>query len=221
VYVIEQQNPHNGIYDEQKAMLCFSNQRLAEQAYKHHYDMPDRYMLTTEPMDIEAFKRWVAITEPKEGELIKAVEPKDGLKLVILEKALAPEIGASTSPAGNRAPGPGAGVNYVIPLPVKPKPKSIKKTGYSPDVEELLRDKASFLGEPLKVDKEIYEMLERLLKVQPYEVGEHAQEMHEQGRDSKKANRDWLEREARHNRPAKGNKADVADKKPKVEEFPK
>lgn len=82
VYVIEQQNPHNGTYDEQKCFLGFGNQKAAERAYRLHYNNPDTFIITIQPMSINAFKRWVKNTKPKKGEMMKSKQ--SDLKLVVL-----------------------------------------------------------------------------------------------------------------------------------------
>jgi len=94
VYVIEQQNPDTGTYDEQKCMLGFPNQKTAERAYMLHYDDPDTFIITVEPMEVEHFKRWVSTTKPKKGEMAKSSKDdlsksnqnhlEDKLKLVVL-----------------------------------------------------------------------------------------------------------------------------------------
>jgi hypothetical protein len=92
VYVIEQQNPHTGTYDESKSMIGFPSRELAERAYRMHYDNPDRFIITVQPMTVEHFKRWTGVTKPHKGEMMKS--ETDSLKLVIpvsedLEKAAA------------------------------------------------------------------------------------------------------------------------------------
>jgi hypothetical protein len=62
VYLVEQQNPATGLWDEQKAMLGFSNQADAEACYRRHYDAPDDYLLYATALDMPAFKRWIAET---------------------------------------------------------------------------------------------------------------------------------------------------------------
>jgi len=83
VYVIDQQNPHTGQYDEQKCFLGFPNQHTAEAAYRLHYDNPDNFFLGIQAMELKHFDRWVALTRPQKGELVKSEAPKRGLSLVI------------------------------------------------------------------------------------------------------------------------------------------
>ena len=91
VYIIDQQNPHNGTYDEQKCFLGFGSQKAAEMAYRLHYNNPDTFIISIQSMDVDAFKRWVKHTKPNKGEMGKSLpkddlskSSKDHLKLVIL-----------------------------------------------------------------------------------------------------------------------------------------
>lgn len=105
VYIVEQQNPHTGQYDEQKCFIGFPNQDFAERAYRLHYDNPDDFLLTIQAMDLDAFKRWVAITSPKGSEFlsdevsdirVEDLDPNDEPKLIILiseQLAKAPPVG--------------------------------------------------------------------------------------------------------------------------------
>jgi len=79
VWVIEQQNPDNQLYDEQKCMLGFRNKEDAINCYSANYDNPDTYIFEAYGMDVEAFKRWCGLS-PKKGELGKAlyVGPRGG-----------------------------------------------------------------------------------------------------------------------------------------------
>ncbi len=150
-YVVEQLDPNTGLYDEQKCFLGFGNQDLAIACYREHYDKPDEYIFTVSPMAMDAFKRWVGATAPE-----KANGLQKGLRLVVpLEKAqVPPEIGAATSPAANRAPGPGLGANYVF-LPW-PKRERDDKTRVVPAAKELVEPLELPEKNPMKRDKEEY-----------------------------------------------------------------
>jgi hypothetical protein len=122
-YIVHQQNPKTGIYDEDKVMLGFSHEQHAVQAYRFHFDKPDDYLLTVTPMRMEQFKRWAASSAEQGSTLMKG---KPVVRYVIpmdMEKAeLATVSGhiateAIASRAGDRAPGPQLGVNYVFPVP--------------------------------------------------------------------------------------------------------
>ena len=71
VYIIEQQIPETGQYDEQKCMLGFRNQREAEQLYLDSYDRPG-FKLYTTAMAVDQFRRWLAVTKPVKGEMLKS-----------------------------------------------------------------------------------------------------------------------------------------------------
>lgn len=122
-YVMHQQNPKTGLYDEDKVMLGFSNQEMAEQAYRDSYDGSD-LLLTCTPMEMEHFKRWVMATQPKQGEMFKAESEKFVIPLRKSGK-LASEVGAATSQAGNRSPSPGTSPNLIFRAPSRPVPTSI------------------------------------------------------------------------------------------------
>ena len=61
VYIIDQKNPDNELYDEQKCMLGFRNEEHALNVYRMNYDNPDDFIYDCSSMDIEAFKRWCGI----------------------------------------------------------------------------------------------------------------------------------------------------------------
>jgi hypothetical protein len=167
-YVIEQQNPETGIWDEQKCMLGFSNQEDAERAYGLSYDRPEKFFLQTNPMDIEAFKRWVGLTR------VQSAEESPKLRLVIPLSGLgkggqvSADIGAATSQAGNRAGGHGTAANYLVETPKRRVPEK----GPNPHIDpaDLLRDwkdEEEEVAEGLKRDKEIYTVTEPLRNVYP------------------------------------------------------
>lgn len=90
VYIVEQLNPNNGLYDEAKAMIGFGNQDLAIACYREHYDKPDKFIFTVSPMSVDAFKRWANATAPEKA---NGGLKKGGPRLVVsLEKA-GPYIG--------------------------------------------------------------------------------------------------------------------------------
>ena len=125
-FIVHQQNPHTGIYDEEKTMLGFTNEQQAVQAYRFHFDKPDDYLLTVTPMALDQFKRWAASSQEED---IPAEQAERECRFIIpLRKAeLATESGhiaseAVESRAGDRAPGPQLGVNYVFPVPQRDQP---------------------------------------------------------------------------------------------------
>lgn len=86
-----------------------------------------------------------------------------------VEKGLSPEEGAANSRAGNRGPGPGLGINYVIPLPEK-KNQGKKDKGYFPAREELFDELFEEEQGALHIDKDEYDFSEPERKVLPIEV---------------------------------------------------
>lgn len=58
VYVIHQDDPDSGTYDEDKVMLGFPTEGDARAAYAMHYDRPMEYTLSR--MSVDHFKRWIA-----------------------------------------------------------------------------------------------------------------------------------------------------------------
>ncbi len=71
VYVVHQQTPETGIYDETKCFLGFASAKEAKAAYDRHYDSPD-FFGWMEAMSIDAFKRWVSQTRPQLGESLES-----------------------------------------------------------------------------------------------------------------------------------------------------
>jgi hypothetical protein len=82
VFVIGQQDPATGRWEEQKCFLGFTTEEQAIAAYREHYDRPDRYYLDCQGMTIEQFRRWVETARPVEGAMMKRSERVE-TKLVI------------------------------------------------------------------------------------------------------------------------------------------
>lgn len=64
VYVIHQNNPHSGKYDEDKCMLGFDSPKQARRAYLRHYDSPKFYG-SMDIVPVDAFKDKVFATKHK------------------------------------------------------------------------------------------------------------------------------------------------------------
>ncbi|GAG23649.1 unnamed protein product, partial [marine sediment metagenome] len=176
VYIVEQQIPETGLYDETKCMLGFSNKKQAEAMYLTNFDNPD-FMLYTTAMDMDQFKRWLQETAPKPGEMMTKAETETTppFRLVVpFQKARVPAyIGAATSQAGNQSPSPGTSANYLTAdIPPRPEPQSLKDVGYRPDSRELMEHFYAGLDaeNPLKVDKEVYHIRNPVRIVRPIEV---------------------------------------------------
>jgi len=174
VYVIEQQNPETGIWDEQKCMLGFSNQEDAERAYGLGYDRPEKFFLQTNPMEVEAFKRWVGLTR------VQSAEESPKIRLVIplpgfgKSGQVSADIGAANSPAGDRSPSPGTSANYCVETPKRFIPEKGKTPGIDPT--DLIHDwtEEEEVAAGLKRDKKIYDVSEPLRNVYPIHLPDHA-----------------------------------------------
>ena len=70
-YIVHQQDPNTGRYDECKCFVGVSNVKEAKKLYDVHYDRPD-FFGWIEAMSIDAFKRWIELTPPNKGEMLKS-----------------------------------------------------------------------------------------------------------------------------------------------------
>lgn len=168
VFIIHQQDPLTGEYDEDKVMLGCQNGEQAHNLYAQHYDDPARFILTATSMDIGQFKRWIRGTEPMPGEMGAGAAP---IFILTMKKATGGEgtgqldsaFATQFDPAGNRAPGPNLGVNYFIPVP-KFDRRTKGKIAEVPVVEMIYHPDAGENGGLVR-DKEIYEFPEQLHQV--------------------------------------------------------
>jgi hypothetical protein len=143
VYIIHQQNPHTGIYDEDKCMVGFPHEQAARMAYQFHFNRPD-FAITVSPMSVDHFKRWIAGT--KDGDPLKQGEPTTRF-VIPLEKSNVPAPGLGSSgnvspemvetQAGARAPGPGVGANYLFNTPKRTPTPTLRESGFDPAPREL------------------------------------------------------------------------------------
>ena len=143
VYIIHQQNPQTGIYDEDKCMVGFPHEQAARMAYQFHFNRPD-FLITVSSMSIDHFKRWTACT--KDGDPLKGGKPV--MQFVIpLAKSNVPAPGLSSSgnvapemvetQADARSPGPGSGANYLFNSPKRERGPTLKESGFDPSPREL------------------------------------------------------------------------------------
>jgi hypothetical protein len=129
VYLVGQQDPAAGRYDEQKAMVGFRNAAEADAVYRAHRTDPDASLVDIQALDVEQFLRWVGVATPREpSEPVGALPapkftiPLEKSELVSLSGGLAPWAISTT--AGAHAPGPNSAVNFVFPVPQRtPAPK--------------------------------------------------------------------------------------------------
>ena len=215
VYIVEQQIPETGLYDETKCMIGFPNQKQAEQTYNEHYDRPG-FMLYTTAMDMDQFKRWLQETAPKKGEMMEKgeTETTPPFRLVIpFQKARVPNyIGAATSRAGNRSPSPGTSANYIMAdIPPRPVPQSLRDVGYRPDSRELSEHfYQDFEAEnPLKVDKEVYHIQNPVRIVRPIKQPKEQEEAAAEAREGHEDRMFYLVNERIRNAGRPKNTADI------------
>jgi len=169
VYVVQQQNPATGIYDESKIMLGFPHEQAALAAYRFHYDRPG-FDLSVDPMSLDHFKRWAYLSNKHDGNVLK--KGKSATRFVIpLQKSDTPAPGLSSTGnvsaemvetmAGHRAPGPGVGANYLFNVPKRGKPPTMKEQGWDIQPREMLDNLAQRHIQGRK-NKEDYEFQEPL-----------------------------------------------------------
>lgn len=70
-YVIHQNNPNTGKFDEDKVMLGFNTATAAKAAYNAHYDEPWKFYGSMDQISMEDFKRKVLSTKDR-PKVIKA-----------------------------------------------------------------------------------------------------------------------------------------------------
>ena len=156
-FVIHQQNPKTGVYDEDKVMLGFRSQAQAEAAYQAHVDRDD-FAITTSPMDIEHFKRWVGSTATDAGELRKT--GKLVQKMTLAKASFKADTQPSSffitnsSPAGNRSPGTGAALANIAARLERTRPEPVGDEVREWQEEALRAEKQAGLSR--KVDIEEY-----------------------------------------------------------------
>lgn len=137
---------------------------------------------------------------------VKALPKLMGLKKV--RKSLSDAQGAGNSPAGNRAPGPGLGINYVIFVPDRDKGKG---TGYRPEAREMMDEFAGDKEGALHVDKEVYAFSESERKVLHFEIPEQYTEAHRLAREGIKERKLYIKEEAYRNARRPNNTVEIED----------
>lgn len=168
VFILHQQDPLTGEYDEDKVMLGCQNGEQAYKLYADHYTDPAQFLLTATSMEVGQFKRWLTGTEARPGEMGAGAAP---IFVITMEKATGgegsglqdPAFATQFDPAGNRAPGPGLGVAYYIPTPKRDR-RGKGKVEHAPVEEMIYHPQAGENGGLIR-DKEIYEFPEQLHQV--------------------------------------------------------
>lgn len=170
VYVIDQQNPSVGIYDEQKCMLGFRDANHARNTYMDNYTSGNDYFLEIQSMSLDHFKRWCGL-RINEGEMGKSI---DGEGVV-----------------ANRSPGDGLAVNYLVKVPKLYKTKKNKETQI--DINEFFVDIDNFNG--LRTSKEAYQFYNTVIPVHELVIPEQVSEGHKGARSQTKKRKKELEDE--------------------------
>jgi hypothetical protein len=171
-YVVHQQNPKTGTYDEDKVMLGFRNEREALTTYQLHFDRPD-FAAMISPMPMDAFKRWIWAQGPKPYGLKKAMSE---VPLVIkLEKGNVRSAGvvrgsesmavemAHAMPAERRGAAQGTAFNYAFDNPPAHRPPPVDMT---PTGSPFNPGKIPYSDAAVKRDPKDYEYQEPV-KVRP------------------------------------------------------
>lgn len=210
-FVVHQQNPHTGVYDEEKIMLGFGTADAAEAAYREHYDLADNFYLTTSPMGIDQLKRWMAETKPDQGEMAKGPRLVIGLSDAELQKSLekgnySPGHPAESSRAAARNPGPGTAVNFYVTAPRKPV--HLGDVGFSKERDELMRKKnGETAHESMKRDQKDWDFNQPVKRnVKPIEVPDTREQNRDGARDAAEDNREKLDQYAQEKFDAPENK---------------
>lgn len=162
VYIIDQKNPDNELYDEQKCMLGFRNEEHALNVYRMNYNNPDDFIYDCSSMDIEAFKRWCGIGIDKE------------------------EINKSNY---DLSPGSGLGLNFFYGTNVK-KPGSggtiRHKEIFNIGKEELKKRKKQKDNKGIYGDIEDYQFGENVIPVKELVIPETVKESKKEARKKNK-----------------------------------
>lgn len=162
VYIIDQKNPDNELYDEQKCMLGFRNEEHALNVYRMNYDNSDDFIYDCSSMDIEAFKRWCGIGIIRE------------------------EINKSNY---DLSPGPGLGLNFFYGTNVK-KPGSGGTIRYKEifniGKEELKKRKKQKDNKGIYGDIEDYQFGENVIPVKELVIPETVKESKKEARKKNK-----------------------------------
>ena len=123
-YVVHQQDPDSGIYDEDKVFLGFDSPEQAKAIYQAHYNRPDFFAnLSTMPMD--HFKRWIAQGKPKDPTLVKSSITRGPRLVIPMRKGLDPVQVAYSDRIGHQNPSMLSGdvTNYLFNIPLKDRPE--------------------------------------------------------------------------------------------------
>jgi len=190
-FIVHQQNPKNGMYDEDKVMLGFADEAAATAAYHAHYNRPDFFAGVT-TITVDQLKRVLgtpriagSVTPLKRG---KPVMPHVLTYSVVKSERQADLSAESTSQAVNRVPGPGTMANYLFRAPARPAPVDMSET-----MKEVLVAQQR-QNESFKRDRDIYK-----INTHPHKLLPIGRPMVESGLDKEQiaGNREGLDEAAR------------------------
>lgn len=200
-FIIAQQNPHNGLLDEDKVMVGFDNERDAILAYQAHYDRND-FAVSIIKMEMNQLGRWLNVTT----EFATIPDPENTDKLskapALLIKAdghrIPTHMGASYGRADSRNPSErGTGFNYGYNVPIPDKTVQIHPAVVDYFRNQKTPEDVDQARKQNRRDKEVYTVTEEL-HLEPR--GQHfAQDPKGHVRDDAYAstiaeiNREWLD----------------------------
>lgn len=216
-WIVHQQNPHNGAYDEDKVMLGFSDQRSAINAYEMHYDKPAEFFAAVSEVTIDQLRRWLDGTEVEDVE--RALPSKQRLRLVVpLTKATATTfhgsdgaalalLGPAAEHAQRQSPSPGTSGNYAVGSVLRSP--MIQQVGWRPTPREeleLMQQDETDLHHWFR-DKSIYQIPEQV----PHAVKIVVPVKHQGSFPIEEAerNKDHVEEQQRRRVAAQRNLADI------------
>lgn len=216
VYVIEQQDPYTGRYDEQKAMLGFVNQEAAERCYRQHYSSGD-FALYTSAMTVEHFKRWIAESDPARAGNAQLDADADEVRLIVpLRKAvprqIPKELATAHSPAGDRNVIGGYGANYITAdIPPRLVPPSLRAVGYETSIQDIAEQVNRPVDgrNPFRVDPKVYEVHESQRLVVPIKEVPDRAEQNAKAREGAKERNEAYRTEGRRNKLRPKNKPKI------------
>jgi hypothetical protein len=129
VFVVHQQNPETGVYDEEKAMLGFPSEEFALQVYRAHFNKPG-FDVAVSPMGVEQFKVWADATIAAKGE-----GKSETIRLVIpLEKA---QAGPFIGPRGGKWADPEMTIHWED-RPEKPEAQAQEEPSAAPSAKQQI-----------------------------------------------------------------------------------
>lgn len=214
-FIVHQQNPNTGIYDEDKVMLGFSNEQHAVQAYRYHFDKPDNFFLTVTPMAMDQFKRWAASSEESKDSVLLKGKPNVRFVIPLEKSELATVSGhvateAVASRAGDRAPGPQLGVNYIFPVPMRDEPPATMEDHDLHLTPREMYENFHHRNTAVKRDKRDYEYREPLdVVAKPIEIPDNYKDFITLDPEAAQERKQHLIREGLKNTRRPQNKVDV------------